>query len=178
MNKLGLFFRYLLLIIIGLPGPYLFYLIFTPLTVYPVYTILKLVYSSAFLEGNLIVFNNYSISLIPACIAGAAYYLLLILNLATPMNFKVRIKSLSFMFLSFLFLNILRIIAFSALFIGGFELFDIAHKTTWYLGSTALVVLIWFSSVCLFKIRTIPAYTDFKTLFGYLKKPGKKGRKK
>jgi len=170
MNKLGLFFRYLLLIAIGLPDPYLFYLIFTPLTIYPVFSILRVIYPLAFLDSSFIILNNHSISLIPACIAGAAYYLLLILNLATPMNLKVRIKSLIFMFTSFLFLNILRIVLFSALFIGGFELFDIAHKTTWYLGSTALVVLIWFSAAYLFKIRTIPAYTDFKTLFSYTRK--------
>lgn len=173
-SRLGLFFRYLLLIIIGLPGPYLFYLIFTPLTIYPVYSILKLVYSSALLEGNLLVLNSHSIGIIPACIAGAAYYLILILNLATPMNLKIRLKSLLFMFISFLFLNILRIIVFSALFMGGFELFDIAHKTIWYLGSTLLVVAIWFFAVYAFKITTIPFCTDFKTLFGYLKKQRKR----
>ena len=170
MKKLWLFFRYILLIIIGLPGPYLFYLIFTPLTIYPVYAILKLVYSSILLEGNILVLNSHSISLIPACIAGSAYYLVLILNLATPMNLRARLKSLLFMFISFLFLNILRIVIFSALFVGGFELFDIAHKTVWYLGSTLLVVAIWFFAVYAFKIRTIPFYTDFKTLFSYVRK--------
>ena len=174
MKKLWLLFRYILLIIIGLPGPYLFYLIFTPLTIYPVYAILKLVYSSALLESNVLVINSHSISLIPACIAGAAYYLVLILNLATPMNLRIRVKSLLFTFISFLFLNILRIVIFSALFLGGFELFDIAHKTVWYLGSTLLVVAIWFSAVYAFKIGTIPFYTDFKTLFSYVRK----GRRK
>ena len=174
MKKLWLFFRYILLIIAGLPGLYLFYLIFTPLTIYPVYAILKLVYASALIEGNLLIINGHSISLVPACIAGAAYYLVLILNLATPMNLRTRLKSLLFMFISFLFLNILRIVIFSALFIGGFALFDIAHKTIWYLGSTLLVVVIWFSAVYAFKIRAIPFYTDFKTLFSYIRK----GRRK
>ena len=169
-SRLSLFFRYILLIIVGLSGLYLFYLVFTPLTIYPVYAILKLVYSSALLDNNLIILNGYSIALIPACIAGAAYYFILILNLAAPMNLRIRLKSLLFMFISFLFLNILRIVIFSALFVGGFELFDIAHKTVWYLGSTALVVAIWFSAVYAFKIITIPFYTDFKTLFSYVRK--------
>lgn len=171
MNKFWLFFRYLLLIIVGIPGPYLFYLIFTPLTIYPIYAIIRLLYSSASIGADVLVINNHSISIVPACIAGAAYYLVLILNLATPMKFKARIKSLIFMFLSFLFLNILRIVVFTALFTSGFVLFDIAHKTVWYLGSTLLVVLIWFSAVYAFKIKAIPAYTDFKMLLGYIKMP-------
>jgi exosortase/archaeosortase len=158
---------------VGLIGPSIFYFIFTPLTIYPVFFVIKLLYSSALLNNNLIILNSHSITLIPACIAGAAYYLVLILNLATPMDFKARIKSLLFMFISFLFLNVLRILVFTALFAAGFALFDIAHKATWYLGSTVLVVAIWFSAVYLFKIRNTPVYTDFKTLFSYTKKKGK-----
>ena len=174
MNKLTLFFRYILLLLIGLPGAYLFYLIFTPLTIYPVLVAFRLIYPQVLLEGIIFTINNHAISIVPACIAGAAYYFLLIINLATPMDIKTRVKSIIFMFLLFLLLNIIRIIVFSALFIGGFELFDIAHKLTWYFGSTILVVAIWFLAVYIFKIKSIPVYTDFKTLFSLTRKQRKR----
>jgi len=86
--------RYFVLIILGLFNLWLFYLIFSPLTVYPVYFILKLIDSSAGLfPGNLIFFSGEYIEIVEACIAGAAYYLLLIFNLATPMEWRKRMKS-------------------------------------------------------------------------------------
>jgi hypothetical protein len=62
------------------------------------------------LIGNVIFIKGYYAEIINACIAGAAYYFLLILNLSTPMEISKRIKSLVFMFLTFLIINILRII--------------------------------------------------------------------
>ena len=112
-----------------------------------------------FSEGGII------IDLIPACIAGAAYYLLLILNLTTPMKLNKRLRSMLFLFATFLILNIIRIVIFSVLLANGYSYFDLAHKITWYFTSTALVVLIWFSNVKLFKIKQIPVYTDFKIIY-------------
>ena len=125
--------RYFLLLILGLGNLFIFYLIFTPLTVYPVFwligssnqaTLLQGTYTSVceLLEGTFleslacmnttIFFKDYFASIIPACIAGSAYYLLLILNLSTPMGLKTRIKSLSFILILFLILNIARIFLF------------------------------------------------------------------
>jgi exosortase/archaeosortase len=166
------FLRYILLVIIGLPGAYFFYFIFTPLTVYPVFWILRL-FCDVSLNGSSLLLSSCTVALVPACIAGAAYYLLLALNLATPMAPRVRLKSLLFLFLSFLALNILRILLFISLFNIGFQYFDIAHKAAWYFGSTILVVLIWFANVRLLDIRAIPAFTDMRTLYDLAK-----GRKK
>lgn len=164
-----LFLRYMLITLIGLIGINTIYLIFTPLTVYPVLGILKFFYSSITLENNTFVLGDYIINIIPACIAGAAYYLLIILNLATPMQAKNRTKSLVFILLSFLVLNITRLLFFSALFFAGYRYFDIAHKIVWFLGSTLLVVIIWFVNITLFKIKAIPAYTDLKNLVKLIK---------
>jgi len=159
-----LFLRYAALILIGIFGIDYIYQIFTPLTAYPVFWILKLFYPVA-LVGNILSLNSLSIILVPACIAGAAYYLLLILNLSTPMLPKERIKSLLFTFIFFWILNIIRIVMFAFLFVAGFSYFDLAHKVVWYLGSTFLVSAIWFFNVYLFKIKAIPAYTDIMQIY-------------
>jgi exosortase/archaeosortase family protein len=117
-----------------------------------------------------IFFNNYYASIIPACIAASAYYLLLILNLTTPMSLKKRFKVIIFTFSIFLTFNILRIFLFAKIFVSShYELFNLAHTAFWYFGSTILIVLIWFGSVTIFKIRDIPIYTDVKYLLNQIR---------
>ena len=160
--------RYIALVLLAINGLYLFYFVFTPLTLYPVYFILNNIYTNLTLNVGLssIVAGEKSIVLVQACIAGAAYYLLLILNLTTPMSLKTRIKSIVFLVLTFLFLNILRIVIFSVLFFNGAgNYFDLAHKLVWYAGSTALIVVLWFANVRVFNLHTIPVYTDWKSIF-------------
>jgi exosortase/archaeosortase family protein len=161
---LGLITRYGLLIILAIPNLNLFYLIFTPLTVYPVFFIIKFLYGAVYLPGNIIFFKGYYASIVPACVAGAAYYLLLILNLSTPMNLRKRSISIIILIISFLFLNILRITIFAMLFSIGYKYFDLTHTLTWYIGSTLLVALIWFGNVYTLKIESIPVYTDIKRI--------------
>ena len=166
---LMLFLRYFFLLVLGFNGLSFFYLILTPLTIHPVFFIISLFEEVSILQ-NIISFKGINIEIISACVAGSAYYLLTILNMTTPMKPKQRIKSLLFLTISFLFLNILRIIIFSYLAVYGFSYFDFAHKFVWYFGSTILVVLIWFTNVHIFKIKSIPIFTDFKTIFNEYKK--------
>ena len=162
--------RYLILIILGLFFN-IFYLIFTPLTIYPSYFILSIFYPSIkLLSSNILSFGIIQAKLITACIAGAAYYLLLILNLTTSMKNKTRIKSILFILLAFLILNILRIVVFSALLFNSYLYFDFTHLFFWYFGSTILIVFIWFANVKLFKINSIPVYTDFKNILKEIKR--------
>jgi len=162
--------RYLILFLLGLFFS-IFYLIFTPLTIYPSYFILSLFYPSIkLLSNNILSFGIIQAKLIPACIAGAAYYLLLILNLTISMKNKARIKSILFILLTFLILNILRIVIFSALLVNGYRYFDFTHIFFWYFGSTILVMLIWFANVRIFKINSIPIYSDFKNILKEIKK--------
>ena len=156
--------RYALLVLLGLGNLYIIYLILTPVTLYLVYFALKLI-ADPILISNAILLKGYLIELIPACIAGAAYYLLLILNLTTPMDIEKRIKSLIFLVISFLILNTIRIIVFIILIINQFRYFDVSHKAVWYFGSTVLLVLVWFVNMRLFKIKAIPAYTDLNNLY-------------
>ena len=171
-NLYVILLRYILIVIFGLGNLFIFYFIFTPLTIYPVYFILSNFYQVS-LNGISILVNNFNnlfqIDLVEACIAGAAYYLLFMLNLSTSMSIKKRIYSLSFAFFSLLVLNIIRIIILSFLFVNKIEYFDITHKLFWYAISTIFVVAIWFISIKLFSIKNIPVYSDFKEIYKNLK---------
>ena len=150
---------------------WIFYFIFTPLTVYPVYFILNL-FLEVSLLGNTLILNNctFPIEIINACVAGAAYYLLFILNISIPrIKTDKRIKMILFAFISLLIINVLRIVSLSLIFISKPEIFDISHKITWYFGSTLFVVVIWFIEVKKFRIKEIPFYSDVKILYKLIK---------
>lgn len=163
---LDIIIRYLILVLVALPNLFIFYFVFTALTVYPVYFLLGLFFDVAFLSKVYILVNNVPIELISACIAGSAYYLLLVLNLATPkIKLKTRIYALLFSLAAFLILNILRIFILSALAVTGFSFFDVTHLIFWYGFSTIIVVGIWFAEVKIFRIKEIPFYSDIKFLY-------------
>jgi len=168
---LSIFIRYLILILVAIPGLSLFYFIFKPLTLYPSFFLLNLFYDANLLHttifiGNLFTGEVVSLEIINACIAGSAYYLLLILNLAIP-NIKVknRIKMLVFAFFSFLIINLIRIFVLSILAVSGSSIFDVTHKVFWYVFSIIFVVGIWFLEVKLFEIKEVPFYSDLAFLF-------------
>ena len=155
--------RYIILLIIGFVGLFYFYKVLFPLTIYPSYFLLKIFYN-VYLNQNTLVIGDYNIEIISACIAGAAYYLLIILNLTTPMKIKKRVYSLIYSLFALLLLNIIRIFTLSVLFVNNFAYFNITHKIFWNLLSTIFVVLIWFSAVKIFSIKSIPVYSDIKFL--------------
>ena len=162
--------RYSILLVIGIIGTPFFYSIFTFLTIEPVYLLLNIFFNPS-LISNIIIINNLPIEIIGACVAGSAYYLLLILNLSMPgIKFGKRIMLLLFSFSLLLILNILRIFLLSVLYVSQFSLFDITHKLFWYVGSIVFVVGIWFLSVGIFKIKEIPFYSDIKSLLNKKKK--------
>jgi len=164
-NILDLLIRYVLLIILGLPFLGVFYLLFTPLTIYPVYFLLNLFYSVS-LFGNILVVKGVAIEIISACIAGSAYYLFFILNLSvSKIKISKRIKMLLIAFAFFLLVNILRIFFLSILYLSGSSWFDFTHELFWYLISIVFVVLIWFWEIRKFKIKEIPFYSDLKFIY-------------
>ena len=169
--------RYILLILIALPNLAIFYYIFTPLTIYPVYYLLDIFFNAS-LIGNIIKISCTPIAIIDSCIAGAAYYLLLILNLSTP-NIKTmqRIKMILISFASLLILNILRIFLLSALSLSHSVWFDLTHKLFWYILSIVIVIGIWFAQVKYYKIKEIPFYSDLKDLYSHTKHKETKTKK-
>ncbi len=169
LNYINLSLRYLILVLVALPNLYLFYLIFTPLTIYPVYFILNSLFSAT-LTGTTILVKEIPIEIIKSCVAGSAYYLLFILNLSVP-NIKLnkRIKMVLVSFVAFLSLNILRIVILSSMALSGSSFFDITHQISWYLLSVLFVVGIWFAVVKLFNVKQIPFYSDIKLVYKEIK---------
>ncbi|MEM1577742.1 MAG: pacearchaeosortase [Candidatus Pacearchaeota archaeon] len=159
------FLRYIILIIFGIFID-IFY-IFT----FPTIFLLKFSLSKFF---SLTFINNYIIGpkiieIIPACIGGSAYYLLLILNLSTPMKFKKRILSLFFLFFLFFIFNFSRLFLLIFLEFNGINT-NFYHKFFWYFGSTVFVFLIWILNIKLFKIEEIPVVSDVKYIIYLTKK--------
>lgn len=155
-----IFIRYFLLILAPLGNLAFFYVIFTPLTLYLSYFLIN-IFFDATISGNYIFFGNNVISMIPACVAGSAYYLLLILNLSTRgILIKKRIALLISSFVSFLILNSIRILLLAVILNYSQTYFNSVHLLFWYLLSTIFVVLIWFVHVKIFNIKEIPVYSD------------------
>jgi len=159
-----MFLRYALILIVAIPNLWIFYLIFTPLTLYVSYFLLDVFFSTTLVGSTILVNNCAPIEIINACTAGSAYYLLFLLNLATP-RLKRRFTALLFSFSAFFLLNIARIFALSLLHINTSQIFDAAHKLSWYSLSIIFVIGIWFLTVKLFSIKAIPFYTDLKSLY-------------
>ena len=166
-NEIFIGVRYLILITLGI-NLSLFYKILTPLTVFVSGTILNLFYNLTISGTEIIISSSICtsiIEIIPACVAGSAYLLLLILNLSMSMEIKKRIKSLLFILLGFFVFNILRIIILSVLFVNKIKYFEELHLFLWFFLSTLFVILIWFLSVKLFKIKGTPFYSDLRYLY-------------
>lgn len=161
---LSLFLRYFFLLIVALPSLNTFYFVFYPLTIYPLVFIFNLFFTAS-LNNNFIFIqeHNLTLTLISSCIAGSAYYLLLILNMSVPdISTRKRIFMILSSFSALLILNIFRI--FLLVLIFRTSLFELTHQITWYFLSTVFVVLIWFAEVKIFKINSIPIYSDIKYL--------------
>lgn len=153
--------RYIILLVLVL-NSYLIYKIFTPLTIYFSVIFLKLFYPVIFFGEQILINQTKIIEIIPSCVAGSAYVLLLILNLFVAMKPKQRIYSILLSFSLLFIFNILRIVVLSILLVNDFEFFYITHKLVWYILSTILVVGIWFLTIKIFKIKEIPIISDIK----------------
>jgi len=169
-NFISILLRYGFILIIALIFFYseFFYKLLLLPTLYSVKFLLGFFYEVSF-SGSLIFVDSLAIEIIPACVAVSAYLLLLILNITTPMNIKKRTFSIIFSIFALFIINVLRIFAFSLLLVSNYAYYDILHKIFWYFLSTLFVVGIWFISTFLFKIKSIPAYSDISCLVGLIK---------
>ena len=135
------------------------------LTLYPVNFILNISFNSS-IVGSTILIDNYAISIIPACLALSAYFLLIALNLLTPMKPKQRIYSLIFTIGVLWLFNLARIVFMAIAIIQNYPYFNQIHNFFWLFLSTVLIIGIWFASVRFFKIRAIPIYSDIRKALG------------
>lgn len=160
MNKIAsIILRYLAIVLVSFNSLWIFYALFTPLTLYLSCAILSIFYSVS-IEHSAIMINGNVINIIDACAAGSAYFLLFILNFSTP-KIKKRLAVLIANFLIFLAVNVLRIVLLSSLFLSDFKYFTEAHAIGWHMISALFVVIIWIATVNIAKIKEIPIYSDF-----------------
>lgn len=147
----------------------LFYLIFKPLTVWLVWFFLGIFYPVS-INGNFLIFNQASVEIIDACIAGSAYFLLLILNLLTrEIKILKRISIFLFCFLSLFLLNVIRLLILIPLFLNNSVWFDLTHKIFWFGLSVVFVALIWFLAIRIFRISKVPVYSDVAFIWSKMK---------
>ncbi len=158
-----IFTRYFFILVIGLLLPFFSRVLFH-LTIFPIYSILRMLYHPVIVYDNTLFVGHYAIVIVDACVATSAYYLLLLLNFGLAMPLKKRILSLVFSFSLFFLLNILRILFLTYLFVYESIFFKTVHLVFWHIMSTLFVVGIWFISYVLFSIHGIPFYSDIKKL--------------
>lgn len=166
MKNIYLLLRYLLILIFGIFIE-IFYTVFTPLTKKLLIFILN-IFTQAYLVSDTIITPFLQIKLVPACIGGSAYFLLLFLILSIP-NLKTikRTNIILISFASFFFLNILRILILLLFPLNYIESF---HFFFWYVVSTVFVIAIWLIIIRVYKIKQIPVYDDFNFLLKQAKK--------
>jgi exosortase/archaeosortase family protein len=169
---IGIFARYFTLLLIGTSNLYIIYAVLTPLTIYVTTAILS-IYATPTLIGNSIDLTGVTIEIAPACVAGAAFYLLLILTLSVPdVKPITRIKAIMTALAILFALNIIRILALIPLIKTAH--FETIHWIFWHLASTIFVVATWIAIITIYKIKSIPIYSDLK----YLAKSIKKSKRK
>jgi len=164
------------MLLLGAGNLYLFYKILTPLTTRTVSAILS-IFSPATVADNLIRFNGMMIEIIPSCVAGAAFFLLLFLILSTA-EIKPGKRALIIILsmIALFILNILRIVTLAGL--AKTSYFEVAHWTSWHIISTLFVVGIWFAMIKIYKIKSIPVYSDLLYIQSLVKKRKKSKRSK
>lgn len=143
----------------------LYYIIFTPLTVYGSYLLLS--FYNPNVIGDTLFINKWTFDIVSACVAGFAYFFLLVLVLLTKdIKFLNKIKMILLGFALIYLFNIIRIAVLILISINlGFGVFDKIHMIFWNLFSGAYVALVWIFLVLIFKIKSIPIYDDIKYLF-------------
>lgn len=163
-----LFARYAVIILAGLGNLYIFYKILTPLTVETLNILFKTFGENPLVVSNVIFLKTVTLELIPACIAGSAFYLLLILNFATPnLGLSKRLKILLESFIILFILNIIRILFLVSIWDQIY--FETIHLIFWHFVSTIFVVGIWVHLLKKYNIREIAIYTDMLYLINSIK---------
>ena len=172
---LGLFARYLSILLIGIGNLYIIYKILTPLTIHVLNAILS-IFTNTVLLNNMIKLNEVIIEIVPACVAGSAFYLLFLLVMSTAdIKPKIRIRAFMISFAMLFALNTLRILILIPMANAAY--FETVHWIFWHLVSTIFVIGVWLGTVKIYKIKKIPVYSDIRYMISLMKLEKKKSKK-
>ena len=164
----NLFLRYLTILILGTGNFYLIYKALTPLTIHTTNLLLN-IFTPTTLTEDIIRFNQATIQIVPSCVAGSAFYLLLILLFSTA-NIKptTRLYAILTATATLFILNITRILILASLTTT--PNFETIHWIFWHIVSTIFVAATYIATTKLYKIKSIPVYSDIKYLKNLTKK--------
>ena len=167
---INLIMRYALAFLFSLGSFWIFYVVFTPLTFYPSALILKILYNAT-IEAPFILLGKYTVFIDKACVAGSAYFLMFLINMATHgISWPKRIKIVLLNFGSLLILNILRIGFLAILLLTLPGLYDVTHFIFWHVISTVFVIAIWLFTSKAYKIYKIPFFSVWMIIKNMIKK--------
>jgi len=169
-----IFLRYLAILLLAVNGLFIIYWLLRPATLYLVTGILSLFGDVTIISNIEFLFSALSIELIDACIAGSAFYLLLILNLTTLMKADKRVKSLAFSVIGLFVLNVIRIVLLVLVAEASLSSFDSIHLLFWYALSIIMVAGVWVAAVRIYRIKEVPVYSDLKNLVRIIKQKKRK----
>lgn len=123
------------------------------------------------LIGNKIATLTNSFEFIPACVATSAYILLaLLVFLTKDISWNERLQMIVYGWLAILAFNLLRIELLLLTFFRLEAAYDTLHLFVWKFMSTAFVVLLWLGLARVYKVKSIPVYSDIKALAGMIRK--------
>ncbi|MDP2907207.1 MAG: pacearchaeosortase [Nanoarchaeota archaeon] len=118
-----------------------------------------------------------TINIVKYCVTASAYYLLALFCIIT-WNIALWKRFLMFLIGSALIfgMNLARIILLIVTLLSNKDVFQTAHFTLNFLLSVVYVVLVWFLLSLLFKVKTVPFFSDIKFLTQemFKKKAGRK----
>jgi len=159
----SIFARYAMGLVFGLFCLGALYTTLTWLTLHVLRILFIFVGETPIVYETMLRLSTLVVELIPACVAGAAYYLLLILTLATAqITLSTRLRIIATSFTALFLLNTLRILILIPL--TGTEYFYEIHWLFWNLVSTIFVVGIWIWVTRRYRVRTIPVVSDFRSI--------------
>lgn len=172
----NLFLRYLTILALGTSNLYLIYKILTPATIHATNTILNL-FTITTLTENIIHFNQTTIQIVPSCVAGSAFYLLLALLLSTAnIKPKTRLNAILTAVAILFALNVTRILILTSL--TNSPNFETLHWIFWHIISTLFVVATYIATIKLYKIKSIPIISDIKYMKSLIRTKHKCEKKK
>lgn len=158
-TNLGLRYFSLIVFMIIFTFHFLFELI-SKLTIYTTYFLISL-FSQAYLNENIINFNNVNLLISRACLGISGYIFIIFIVFTTPM--KTFFKNVKIYFLaSFLFflLNIFRILFLAFLLNYNESLFEKFHFLFYFGVTSFLLFIIVIFLFKVFEIKTIPVISD------------------
>ena len=174
MNKkeiLSLITRFSIIIIILLIPINLFQELFQSITLKIIVFFLELSEASPIIgkysvQNSIEIFGTTYIDIVKYCVTSSAYYLLTILTVITK-GIPLIKRILMFLIGSFLIflMNIIRIMILIVILLKqSLEVFELAHTTFFMILSVLYVIIIWILLSSIFKVKTIPVYSDMKDL--------------